>query len=74
MLAALAFWIVTGANRGWTKTSVPRVTLDPVTGISGTTYEKKFVPGLDFLGAAAICSALLTAASCLCSNKTKSNQ
>ena len=62
MLAAVAFWIVSGANRGWTKTQVARETRDAVTGISGVTYEKKFVPGLDFLAAAALCSLILTAA------------
>ena len=35
VLAAGATWLVTGANRGWTKTSVPVKTLDPVTEIEG---------------------------------------
>ena len=52
VLAAAATWLVTGANRGWTKTSVPVKTLDEVTGIEGITYQKKFLPGVDFLGAA----------------------
>ena len=52
VLAAAATWLVTGANRGWTKTSVPVKTLDQVTGIEGITYQKKFLPGVDFLGAA----------------------
>ena len=33
LLAAGATWLATGANRGWTKTSVPVKTLDEVTGI-----------------------------------------
>ena len=52
LLAAGTTWLVTGANRGWTKTSVMVKTLDPVTGIEGITYQKKFLPGVDFLGAA----------------------
>jgi len=52
VLAAGAAWLATGASRGWTKTSVMVKTLDPVTGIEGISYEKKFLPGVDFLGAA----------------------
>ncbi|SPE50593.1 exported hypothetical protein [Verrucomicrobia bacterium] len=58
-LAAVAVWLATGGNRGWTKTSVPRKTLDPVTGIEGITYDQRFVPGLDFLGAAGLSAILL---------------
>lgn len=47
----IGFWLFTGANRGWSKTSVPLKTVDEVTGLEGVTYEKRFVPGVDFLGA-----------------------
>jgi hypothetical protein len=63
ILAAAITWMATGANRGWTKTSVPVKTLDPVTGIEGITYQKKFIAGVDFLGAAFIGAAVLTGAS-----------
>lgn len=63
VLAAGVTWLVTGANRGWTKTSVPIKTLDQVTGIEGITYQKKFLPGVDFLGAALIAAAVLAGAS-----------
>lgn len=69
VLVAAAFWAATGANRGWTKTSVPKKTLDEVTGIEGVTYEKKFVPGLDFLGVAGLGAAFLTAVSLLIPGK-----
>ena len=59
LVAAVATWLLTGANRAWTKTSVPVKTLDPVTGIEGITYEPKFLPGVDFLGAAAGMAAVL---------------
>jgi hypothetical protein len=63
LLAAAATWLAAGANRGWTKTSVPVKTLDAVTGIEGITYEKKFLPGVDFLGAALAGAGLLAGAS-----------
>lgn len=53
-VGSVVFWIATGANRGWTKTSVPVRTLDEVTGIVGIEYRKRFVPGIDFLGAAIV--------------------
>jgi hypothetical protein len=59
-LGAIGYWLGTGANRGWTKTSVPIKTLDEVTGIEGVTYRKQFIPGVDFLavaaGAAVVCA------------------
>ena len=73
VLAAAGFWLAAGANCGWTKTSVPKKTVDAVTGIEGVSYEKKFVPGVDFLAAAAVCAGILTGASCLFQNKTKPN-
>jgi hypothetical protein len=69
--AALAFWAAAGANRGWTKTSVPRTVLDPVTGIEGVTYDKHFVPGVDFLGAAFLGAGVLAGASFLFRTKPK---
>ena len=63
VLVAAATWLATGANRGWTKTSVAVKTLDPVTGIEGISYEKKFLPGMDFLGAAALGAGVLAGAS-----------
>jgi len=62
-LGAAITWLVTGANHGWTKTEVPIKTLDEVTGIEGISYQKKFLPGMDFLGVAFGTAASLTAAS-----------
>jgi hypothetical protein len=73
LLAAGATWLATGANRGWTKTSVMVKTLDPVTGIDGISYEKKFLPGVDFLGAAFSGAALLAGTSFFF-RKPKTNQ
>lgn len=60
---AVVVWTVTGANRGWTKTSVPVKKLDPVTGLEGIEYRKQFQPGVDFLGAALLAAGLLAGAS-----------
>jgi len=71
VLAAAGFWLTAGANRGWTKNQVAKKTLDDVTGIEGISYEQKFVPGLDFLGAAFVGAGILTGLSFLLRNKTK---
>ena len=75
VLAAAATWLATGANRAWTKTSVPVKTLDEVTGIEGITYQKKFLPGVDFLAVTFGGAAVLFGASFLFRKpNTKSNQ
>ena len=73
-LAAAGTWFVTGANRGWTKTSVERKTLDEVTDLEAITYEKKFAPGLDFLGGALLGAGALAGLSFLFRNQQNQNQ
>ena len=73
-LAAAGTWFVTGANRSWTKTSVEKKTLDEVTGLEAITYEKKFLPGLDFLGAALLGAGALASLSFLFRNQQIQNQ
>ena len=68
-LVAAGTWLATGANRGWTKTSVEKKTLDEVTGLEAIAYEKKFVPGLDFLGSALLGAGVLAGVSFLFRNK-----
>ena len=63
LLAAGGVWMATGANRGWTKTNIKHETPDPVTGLVGITYDKGFVPGVDFLAAAVLAAGVLAAAS-----------
>jgi hypothetical protein len=65
IVAALGVWLAAGANRGWTKTSVPVKRTDEVTGITVDDYQKRFVPGVDFLGVALLGSAFLAGASFL---------
>jgi len=72
-LAAAGTWLATGGNRGWTKTSVPVKTVDEVTGLEGISYERRFVPGLDFLGTAVLGASLLAGGSFLFRNKQTTN-
>ncbi len=69
LLGGLCFWLARGANRGWTKTSVPVKTLDPVLGIEAINYEKRFVPGVEFLGVAVVGAGILGGCSFLVSRK-----
>ena len=73
LVGASITWFATGANRGWTKTSEMVKTMDEVTGIEGITYQKRFTPGLDFLGAALLGAGILTGVSILFRKKTKPN-
>lgn len=63
VLAAAGIWFVKGAHRGFTKTSVEVKTVDEVTGIEGIEHKKEFVPGLDFLAAAAVGAGVLAGVS-----------
>lgn len=69
LILAVGFWFLAGANRGWTKTSVARKSVDEVTGIEAVTYEPKFVPGLDFLGGCVLVAGLLAGTSLLMKNR-----
>jgi hypothetical protein len=69
LVASLALWVATGANRGWTKTTVPVKKTDEVTGITVDDYQKRFVPGVDFLAGALLGSAILAGASFLFRNQ-----
>lgn len=73
LVASVVVWLATGANRGWTKTSVAIKTLDDVTGMEGITYQKKFIPGVDFLGAAGLAALLLAGTSLLFPQPQKHN-
>ncbi len=73
IVGAVGFWAATGANRGWTMNQVPKKVVDEVTGIEGVVYEKKFVPGVDFLAAAAVGAGILAGASFAFRNKKAGN-
>ena len=61
LVAVVAIWLSLGADRGWSKTLVPVAKVDPVTELEFTEYEKRFVPGLDFLIAGSAGSLFLVA-------------
>ena len=65
IVGAIAFWAATGANRGWTKTHIPKKIVDESTGLEGIQWQEKFVPGVDFLGAALLGAGVLTGLSFL---------
>jgi hypothetical protein len=71
VLAAITYWAAAGANRGWTKTLIPVKVRDEITGIDGVTYQKKFVPGVDFLAVAGGAAIVVAGVSFLF--RTKSN-
>ena len=51
LVATVGFWAAKGAHTGWSMNQVPVKQLDEITGIEFVTYEKRFVPGVEFLGA-----------------------
>ncbi|MGB7748044.1 MAG: hypothetical protein WBN75_12230 [Verrucomicrobiia bacterium] len=68
---SIIFWAATGLNRGWTKTRVPIKTVDAVTGLEGIQWREKFVPGVDFLAAAALGAGVLAGISLFVPRKSK---
>ena len=74
IVGSIAFWAAAGANRGWTKTRVPVKIVDETTGLEGIQWQDKFVPGVDFLGAAFLGAAFLAGISCLTGAKSNNPQ
>jgi hypothetical protein len=64
-VVCLALWFFGGMNRGWTKTSVAVEHIDPVTEQRGVVWERRFLPGVEFLAGGALLSVLLWACSFL---------
>ena len=59
IVGSIVFWAAAGANRGWTKTHVPKKIVDETTAMEGIQWQEKFVPGVDFLGAALLGAGVL---------------
>jgi hypothetical protein len=49
LVGTVGFWVTQGAHRGWSQHRVPVARTDEVTGIAFTTYENRFVPGMEVL-------------------------
>ena len=71
VVGAMVFWAAAGANRGWTKTRVPKKIVDEVTGLEGVQWQDRFVPGVDFLGAALLGAGVLAGISVFVPAKSK---
>jgi hypothetical protein len=48
-LVTVVLWLFGGPNLGWTKTSVMVKSIDPVTDQEIVNWEKRFLPGIDFV-------------------------
>jgi hypothetical protein len=62
-MITMAVWVVTGASRGFTKTSVAVEKTDEITGLTYRDYERRFVAGVELLGLGLGVSAALFGAS-----------
>ena len=65
ILFVICVWAAKGYNRGWTKNQVQVKQVDPITELEFVTYEKRFVPGLDYLGGGIFVGAALFGATFL---------
>jgi hypothetical protein len=72
-LGATGWWLAAGANRGWTKNSSIVKVRDEVTGIEQISYEKKLIPGIEFLGVALLGSGIVAGASLFFRKQPKTN-
>lgn len=67
----ITLWLAKGANLGWSKTKVQVKTIDAVTEIEIIEWQKKFVPGLDFLGITLLGAVAIASAALFLSRKTQ---
>ena len=69
-VATVGFWAAKGAHTGWSMNQVPVKQIDEITEIEFVTYEKRFVPGIEFLGGGVGFATGLFVASLLFKRKT----
>lgn len=50
MGAVGGYWLSAGAHSGWSMNRVPVEQTDEITGLVFTTYEERYVPGIEVLG------------------------
>ncbi len=73
LIGAIGYWAAKGANVGWNKDQVPVKQTDEITGLEFVTYEKRFVPGFEFMGLSAGLAAGLLAVSFLVQRQPSSS-
>lgn len=62
-VVTVVLWLFGGPNLGWTKTSAMIKTVDPITDQEIVTWERRFLPGIEFLGAGLATACLVFGAS-----------
>ena len=70
VLVTVVVWLFGGPNLGWTKTSVPTERIEEVTGNKYTVWEKRFLPGVDFVAVGLAAGTVLLGVSFLFHRKT----
>jgi hypothetical protein len=68
-LVTVAVWLATGAHRGWTRTTETVMKVEPITGLEHPVETKKFVMGVELLGAGLGLAAALAGGSFLFKSK-----
>ena len=46
----LAYWLTAGAHTGWSMNRIPIEQTDEITGLVFTSYQERYVPGIEVLG------------------------
>ena len=46
----IGYWFFAGAHTGWSMNRVPFEQTDEITGLVYTTYDERYVPGIEILG------------------------
>jgi hypothetical protein len=62
-LVCVVVWLFGGPNMGFTKTSEMVKTIDPITEQEQIHWEKRFLPGVEFVGGGVLAGAVLFATS-----------
>ncbi len=65
VLFVICIWAAKGYNRGWTKNQVAIKQVDPVTELEYETFERRFVPGVDYLAGGILLGATIFGATFL---------
>jgi thymidine phosphorylase len=68
-VATVGVWLATGAHRGWTRTTATVMEVEPITGLEHPVETKKFVMGVELLGAGLGLAAALAGSSFLFKSK-----